>query len=266
MLFTNLYKIRNGLILLLTPIILSPLLIWNYHLSESRCAFVSLLMIIYWITQPIPLPVTALLPVILFPLMDLSSTEKACEPYLQATNMLFMASLIIAIAMESSGFHERIALRTLLLMGDDIRVLFGGFMVITMFLGIWIINTAATAMILPIADVVIEYLFDKNINLELIVLPDDSKQSSDKYTTSTQNKSMLYVKRLLYICIAYSATIGGTTTLTSNGPNLVFRFVLDEFYNGRPPVDYTNWLLFCLPATLFSILFCWLAICFVYLR
>src|SRR5690625_648316 len=74
------------------------------HQQESRCAFVLLLMIVYWIFQPIPLPVTALLPVALFPLLGLASTEKACEPYLKSTNMLFMASLIVAIAMESSGF------------------------------------------------------------------------------------------------------------------------------------------------------------------
>lgn len=70
--------------------------------------------------------------------------------------MLFMASLIVAVAMESSGFHKRIALRALLLLGGNIRTLFAGFMFTTAFLGIWIINTAATAMILPIADVVMQ--------------------------------------------------------------------------------------------------------------
>lgn len=117
-------------------------------------------MVIYWMLQPIPLAVTALLPVALFPLLELATTDKACEPYLQSTNMLFMASLIIAIAMESSGFHKRIALRILILLGHNLKTLFAGFMFTTMFLGIWIINTAATAMILPIADVVIEQLFD----------------------------------------------------------------------------------------------------------
>ena len=70
--------------------------------------------------------------------------------------MLFLASLVVAIAMESSGFHKRIALRALLLLGDNLRTLFAGFMFTTAFLGVWIINTAATAMILPIADVVIQ--------------------------------------------------------------------------------------------------------------
>lgn len=75
--------------------------------------------------------------------------------------MLFMASLIIAIAMESSGVHKRIAFRILICIGQDLRILFAGFMFITMFLGIWIINTAATAMILPIVDVVVNELFNQ---------------------------------------------------------------------------------------------------------
>lgn len=77
--------------------------------------------------------------------------------------MLFLASLIVAIAMESSGFHKRIALQALLLLGDNIRTLFAGFMFTTAFLGVWIINTAATAMILPIADVVIQEVMPSEI-------------------------------------------------------------------------------------------------------
>lgn len=83
--------------------------------------------------------------------------------------MLFLASLVVAIAMESSGFHKRIALRALLLLGDNIRTLFAGFMFTTAFLGVWIINTAATAMILPIADVVIQE-----------VLPSETTENEEK--------------------------------------------------------------------------------------
>src|SRR6218665_2436103 len=117
-------------------------------------------MAIYWIFQPIPLPVTALIPIVLFPVLGLATTEKACEPYLQATNMLFLASLIVAISIEATGFHKRLALRFLLTIGDNIRALFAGFMVITAFMGVWIINTAATAMILPIVDVVVAEVFE----------------------------------------------------------------------------------------------------------
>jgi sodium-dependent dicarboxylate transporter 2/3/5 len=119
-----------------------------YICKESRCAYVLILMEIYWTFEPIPLPVTALLPVVMFPLLGLATTEQACGPYLQATNMLFFASLTIAISIECGGLHKIIALRVLMTVGSDICKLFAGFMITTMFLSIRIINTAATAMIL----------------------------------------------------------------------------------------------------------------------
>ncbi|KAF7489575.1 Solute carrier family 13 member 5 [Sarcoptes scabiei] len=279
---SNLIKCKDGIITFITPLILSPLLLYSYDSMESRCAFVVLLMIIYWIFQPIPLAVTALLPVALFPLLGLADTEKACGPYLKSTNMLFMSSLIIAIAVESSNFHKRIAYKFLIKIGSDLRSLFAGFMLITMFLGIWIINTAATAMILPVADVVVGEIFDpilssfsnQNQSMEQSI---ELMENHQKYNNDIENKNfhkkhnpirkeLEYVKRLLYICIAFSATIGGTTTLTSNGPNLVFQFVMDEFFTGVNDVDYTRWLLFCLPATILSVLSLWLFISIYYLR
>lgn len=126
-------------------------------------------MAIYWTTEPIPISVTALFPVLLFPIMGLGTTEQACAPYLQSTNMLFLASLTIAIAVENSNLHKRIALRALMVIGTDIRWLILGFMLTTMFLGIWIINTAAAAMMLPIADAIVAEIF-KNENSDDIQL------------------------------------------------------------------------------------------------
>ncbi|CAG2100452.1 unnamed protein product [Medioppia subpectinata] len=253
--------------------------LFNYQ-NESKCAYVLILMAIYWTFEPIPLPITALLPVILFPLLGLATTEEACGPYLQATNMLFMASLMVAISMECSGLHKRIALKVLMVVGNDIRRLFAGFMFTAMFLGIWIINTAATAMILPIADVISKEILteeeykddlqlnesqsDDRNNHDLINKEDYVvKQKNSKQLKSAKNDKL---RRLLYISIAYSATIGGTTTLTSNGPNLVLRFVLDDIYNGLPPVDYTNWLLFCVTATVITIIILWVVFRCVYMR
>lgn len=273
----------KSIIVVITPILLLPFLTFGANSQESRCAYVVILMAIFWTFEPIPLPVTALLPVVLFPLLGLATTEQACGPYLQSTNMLFFASLAIAISMECSSLHKRIALRILMIVGTDIRKLFAGFMITTMFLGIWIINTAATAMILPIADVITEELlsedqekddsnsepledsnnhdsivkYDKDISL-CVINPGNSREM--------RNEKNDKLRRLLYISIAYSATIGGTTTLTSNGPNLVFRFVLDDIYKGLPPVDYTNWLLFCIPATIITVCILWVIFKSIYMR
>ena len=132
--------------------------------------------------------------VVLFPLMGLATTEEACGPYLQATNMLFMASLIVAISMECSGLHKRIALKVLMIVGNDIRRLFAGFMLTTMFLGIWIINTAATAMILPIADVISkEILTDEEYkdDLQLNGSQTDDSIGQDSIIKSNINPSKL---------------------------------------------------------------------------
>ncbi|XP_054165597.1 Na(+)/citrate cotransporter-like isoform X2 [Oppia nitens] len=250
--------------------------------NESKCAYVLILMAIYWTFQPIPLPITALFPVVLFPMLGLATTEEACGPYLQATNMLFLSSLIIAISMESSGLHKRVALKVLMIVGNDIRRIFAGFMLTTMFLGIWIINTAATAMILPIADVISKEIltedeYNDNVRLNTSNIDDSINHNniSVKFDNEINfvNKKLSKIgakndklRRLLYISIAYSATIGGTTTLTSNGPNLVLRFVLDDIYKSLPPVDYTNWLLFCITPTIITVVVLWIIFRVLYMR
>lgn len=75
-----------------------------------------------------------------------------------------------------------------------------------------------------------------------------------------------HLKKIFYLSIAYSANIGGTSTLTSNGPNLILRFVVDNKYKGRTPLDYTSWLLFNAPAALLTVVCVWLAFRQMYLR
>lgn len=75
-----------------------------------------------------------------------------------------------------------------------------------------------------------------------------------------------HLRKIFYLSIAYSANIGGTSTLTSNGPNLILRFVVDNKYKGRTPIDYTNWLLFNAPAAIITVLLVWLAFRHMYLR
>ncbi|RWS27186.1 solute carrier family 13 member 5-like protein [Leptotrombidium deliense] len=260
--------------------------------------------------------VTSLLPVVLLPLLGLSTTEDACAPYLQEPNMVFVGSLIFAIAVECSNLHKRIALWILQRVGTKFDVLMLGFMLITMFIAMWIINTAAAAMMLPIADAVIEEVFPKprrestfpdikvvsadynetlysfakgfklNGNwdynfvikyfncrlkykfskdkLQDIMMMETSKISEVPFTNP--NVSVKKLKKLLYLSIAYSANIGGTSTLTSNGPNLVLRFVVEMKYGGKTPVDYTNWLMFAAPPAIISVLLCWLLFKFLFLR
>lgn len=99
--------------------------------EEMRCAYVVLLMAIYWMTEALPLPITSLIPMVLFPLLGIMSTNEVGINYLKSTNFMFLGGLILALAVEHSGLHKRVALRILLLIGTSPRNLLLGFMMTT---------------------------------------------------------------------------------------------------------------------------------------
>ncbi|XP_022692825.1 solute carrier family 13 member 5-like isoform X2 [Varroa jacobsoni] len=268
-------------VIIFAPLALSPLLT-TVNTTESRCGFVVVLMAFYWMTEALPLAVTALLPVVLFPSLGIISSDETCQQYLVETNMVFVASLIMAIAIEHCSLHRRIALRVMLCVGTDPKWIMLGFMVTTMFLSVWICNTSTTAMMMPIVDAVLTEIFGTrgrttSEDLELASYSQKATEtsmlekrqchgSSEKEILAEHNIYSEYRRRHqrerhlakgLYLSVAFAANIGGTATLTSAGPNLILKFIMDEYYNGLPPVDYASWMIFAAPGVVCTVLLVW---------
>ena len=193
--------------------------------NAIRVIAVAAWLVVWWMTEAVPLPVTALLPLVLFPLLGIFSMTEAAAPYASPIVFLFMGGFIIALAMEKRNLHRRIALNLIRLTGTDANGIILGFMLATAFLSMWISNTATTVMMLPIALSVIELL---------------REQSPEGDSTGYQRFALG-----LMLCIAYSANIGGTTTIIGTPPNVVLVGYMQEFY--QQDVAFGRWLLVGVP-------------------
>ena len=263
--FRSLLRFWRTFVIIITPLLLIPILT-VIGTSEAKCGFVILLMATYWVTEALPLPVTALLPVVLLPLFKVMTTDDVCIKYLKESNMMFMGSMMVAIAVEHCGLHQRIALKFLLLIGTSPRLLMLGFMLPTMFLSMWISNTATTAMMIPIVRAVMAEL-DQDNKIENVEEDEDVVEGGKTFRpmNKDQTKNNRNIRVMIYLSIAYAANTGGTGTLTGTGPNLVLKGIVGTLFGNRTPLNFASWMGFAIPTMLANIFLCWMWLQLLYM-
>ena len=184
---------------------------------------VALWMITWWITEAAPIPVTALLPIVLFPLTGIFTIDEATAPYANKIIFLFMGGFMLGLAMEKHNLHKRIALNLIKKTGTNANGIILGFMFTTAFISMWISNTATTVMMLPIA-LSITSLLDVDTN---------SDKGKKRFTLA------------LMLSIAYAANIGGTTTIIGTPPNVAWVGFMNDMLGYE--VSFSRYLAIGLP-------------------
>ncbi|MCA0387185.1 MAG: SLC13 family permease [Bacteroidetes bacterium] len=232
--FLGNYKFkRAGLFLGIIAFLLFVLFSGLPH-NARFCAGIAILMSIWWVTEAVPLAVTSLVPLVLFPLSGVISGKDAAAAYTNSTIFLFLGGFIIALAMEKWNLHKRIALGLVSRFGKSPSTIVLSFMIAGGFLSMWISNTATAVMLLPIGMAIV------------------SKMEEEHGIGATSNFS-----KSLMLSIAYAASIGGIGTYIGTPPNLVFQRIYTQTFPDNPTVGFGQWILWFFPLAIILTVFVW---------
>lgn len=191
----------------------------------NRMAAVAVWMAVWWLTEAAPLAVTSLLPLVLFPLGHILPGREVAPIYGHRDIFLYLGGFLVALAIEESGLHRRLALSIVAAMGDRPRWIVGGVMTATALLSMWTSNTATAMMILPIA---------------LSVVGHADQAGGDPLRRK-------HFAAALVLGVSYAATIGGMGTLIGTPTNIAFRGFYQQTYPDAPPVTFLGWMLVATP-------------------
>jgi sodium-dependent dicarboxylate transporter 2/3/5 len=231
--------------LLIAPVISLLIIVFaDFDPENRKVAYtlaIAVLMAIWWITEAIPLAITSLIPVVLFPLLGILDGKIVSSLYFNHVIFLFIGGFLMAFAMERWNLHRRIALRILILFGVSPGRILMGFMLATTILSMWMSNTATAMMMVPIA-------FSIILKLEESL----GKEKVAKYSVG------------LLLAVAYSASIGGITTLVGTPPNLSLVRISSIIFPKMPEISFGSWFIFALPVTVCLFLAAWLLLYFMY--
>ncbi|NXF51246.1 S13A1 protein, partial [Oceanites oceanicus] len=300
---------RRFLLIVLTPLLLLPLPL-IIKTKEAECAYTLFVVAIFWLTEALPLAVSALLPALMFPLFGIMESKEVASAYFKDFHLLLIGVICLATSVEKWNFHKRVALRMVMLVGVNPAWLMLGFMVSCAFLSMWLSNTSAAAMVMPIVEAVAQQIIraeaeadalemscsngsinlalelDENIGecessdwkekekqvngygndvgstvctIEKENEKEKEQQNQPPVETGRKSRKDKYsgICKVMCLCVAYSATIGGLTTITGTSTNLIFA----EHFNTRYPacqcINFGSWFILSIPITVIILLLSW---------
>ncbi|XP_006901863.1 PREDICTED: solute carrier family 13 member 1 [Elephantulus edwardii] len=276
--------------------------------QEAQCAYTLFVIGILWLTEALPLSVTALLPALMFPLFGIMPSKKVASAYFKDFHLLLIGVICLATSIEKWNLHKRIALRMVMMVGVDPAWLTLGFMSSTAFLSMWLSNTSTAAMVMPIVEAVAQQIIKAEAEVEATqmtyfngvinhgletdesVTGQETNEKTEKTkpvpgycTDAGKNSSKLELEKvsaagtryrtkrdhmlckLMCLCIAYSSTIGGLTTITGTSTNLIFA----EHFNTRYPdcqcINFGSWFIFSFPVAIIMLILSWIWLQWLYL-
>ncbi len=236
----NLPHTKEGIGLVLGPVLFVLMLVLpmpgDMPPDAQKVAAIAVLMAFWWVTEAIPIPATALLPIPLYPLLGIMSSSQVTPAYGNHLIYLFLGGFLLAIAMERWRLHKRIAIQTIRLVGSSPDRIILGFMVATAFLSMWVSNTATTMMMVP-------------IGLAIIARARESLQ--DKQVAGQPFAFGLS----LMLGIAFSASIGGVGTIIGTPPNTVLVGMVEKLHGQS--IGFAQWMAFGIPLVILMLGLTW---------
>ena len=230
-------KILVGLIIFLIILFIEP---FGLNPLANKVIGVAFLMIFWWISEAIPMPVVALLPLILFPLLGISSISETAAPYSNEVIFLFMGGFLIGLGIEKWGLHKRIALNIVSFTGTSGNKIILGFIFSTGFISMWLSNTATTMMMYPIAASVIAVVYEMN----------ELEQSKKHFALA------------MMLSIAYASNFGGIATIIGTPPNVAYiSFISKKYYYD---ISFFDWMFVAMPVAIMLLIFLFFVLILLY--
>ncbi|XP_063011438.1 solute carrier family 13 member 1 isoform X1 [Melospiza melodia melodia] len=301
---------RKFLLIVLTPLLLLPLPL-IIKTKEAECAYTLFVVAIYWLTEALPLAVTALLPAFMFPLFGIMASKQVASAYFKDFHLLLIGVICLATSIEKWNLHKRVALKMVMLVGVNPAWLMLGFMVSCAFLSMWLSNTSAAAMVMPIVEAVAQQIiraeaeadelemscsngsinpaleldenigehespdwkekekpvngYNNNVGSTVCTVEKENEKGNEQQNlppaeAERESRKDKYsgIFKVMCLCVAYSATIGGLTTITGTSTNLIFTEHFNSRYPGCQCINFGSWFVLSIPIAVIILLLSWL--------